>query len=129
VEAEEVEEGFREWDHQEGGSPRWIHTDLEETLVVKVDQVVTKTLSLGSEAWVKAAEVEAGTRAVEVGVMEGMEVPEGMTIVITMGEATTVEGGEEITEVVEVVTVNVGEEVVVEVVVGDTELSLAYALS
>jgi len=124
-----VGEGFQEWDYQEGGSPRWIHTDLEETLAVKVDQVVTKTLSLGLEAWVKVAEVEAGTREVEVGVMEGMEVPEGMTIGITMGEATTVEGGEGITEAVGVVIVNVGEEVVVEVVVGDIELSLAYALS
>ena len=46
VEVKGVGETFREWDHREGGSPGWIHTDLEGTLTVIVDQVVTRALSL-----------------------------------------------------------------------------------
>jgi len=57
-----VGEGFRAWGHQEGGSLRWIRMDPGETLVARVDQVVTMTISLGLELWVRAA--EAGTRVV-----------------------------------------------------------------
>ena len=130
MEAEEVGEAFRGWDHPEGGSPRWIHTDLEGNLAVTVDRVVTKTLSLGLEAWVRAVEVEVGTRPVEGDVMEGMGVSEGMTIVIatatTTGEATSVEGEVGITEEVGVVTVSVGEVAVevVEAVAGDIDHEL-----
>jgi len=111
--------------------------DLEEILAVTVDRVVTRTLSLGLEAWARAAEVGADTRAVEVEADEmegteeeveaGMEVLGGMTIVIviTMGEVTTVGAEEAIIEALGVVTVNVGG--VAEVVVGDTELSVVYA--
>lgn len=135
VEVEEVREDFRGWDHQEGGSPRRIRMDLEGTLAVMVDRVVTRTSSLGLEAWVRAAEAGADTRVVQVeaGEMEGteeeveagMEVLGGMTIVIViiMGEVMTVEVEEAITEALGV-TVNVGE--VAEAVVGDTELSGVY---
>jgi len=142
----EVGEGFRGWDRQEGGFPRWIHMGPEGTLAVRVDQAVTTTLSLGLEVWVRAAGAEAGTLVgaeadvmedmVEVGV--GMEVPGGMTIVIviaiTLRGVTTVEGEVPIIEVVGAVTGHAGEEeevvgevVVAVAVVGDTELSLTYA--
>ena len=129
-------EGFRGWDHQVGGSRRWILMEPEGNLAVMVDQVVTKILFLGLEEWAKVAQVEVGTRVVEVvgqvDVMGGMEeacmeVPGGMTIVIviaiTMEEVTTAEG-EEGTIVVGAVIVHVGEVVVVvaaEAVAGDTE--------
>lgn len=130
----EVGEGFQGWDQEEGGSRRWICTDLGRSLAAMVDQVATTILSLGLEVWVRAAQAGAGIWAVEVGVTEGMEeagmgVLGGMTIVIaiaiTMEEVTTGEGGEAITEVVGVVIVNVGE--VVAVVAGDTKLLLVYA--
>ena len=124
VEAEEVGEDFQAWDHQVGGSLRWIHMDLEETSVATADQAAARTSSLGSEAWVRAVGVEEGTLVVEaegIEVMVGMEVPGGMTIAIatTMGEATTEVGG--------AVTANVGEEVV-EAAVGDTESPSALSL-
>jgi len=59
-------EGFRGWNHRVGGSRRWILMEPEGNLAVIVDRVVTKILSLGLEEWVKVAQVEAGTRAVEV---------------------------------------------------------------
>lgn len=140
VEVEGVGQGFRGWDRQEGGSPRWIRMDLEGTLAVTVDQVVTRTLSLGLEVWVRVAEAEADTRVVEADVMVGLEVGAGMevpgemtiVIVITLGEVTTAEGEEAIIEAVGVATVNVGElgvaeAVVVEAVVaGDTKLPLVH---
>lgn len=143
----EAGEGSRAWDRQEGGSPRWIPMDQEETLAVTVGQVVPTTLSLGLEVWARAAEVEVGTRAVEVEVEEeeeadvmeqaGMEeVPGRMTIVIaiaiTLGEVTTAGGEGVIIEAVGVEIANVGEvaaAVVVEAVAGDIKLSLVYVLS
>jgi len=128
----EVGEGFREWAHQEEGSLRWIRMDPEGTLAARVDQAVTRTLSLGLEVWVRVAEADVMEGMVEVEV--GMEVPGGMTIVIviatTLREVTTVEGEEAIIEVAGAVTVHVGEGgvvVVVAAVVGDTKLSLAHA--
>lgn len=130
-----VVEGFRGWDQRGGSSHGWIRMDPEGNLGVTVDRGVAMTLSLGLEAWARAARVVVGTRAAEVGVMEGMEevgtvAPGGMTIVIaiaiTTGEVTTVEGGEVIIEVVGVI-VNVGEVAVAEELAGDTELSLVYA--
>jgi hypothetical protein len=98
-----VGEGFRGWDHLEGGSRRRIPMEPEGNLAVMVDRVVTTILSLDLEEWVKVAQVEEGTRAVDV-MAVGMEVPGGMTIVIvtaiTMEEVTTVEGGEGIIEAV-----------------------------
>jgi len=135
---EEAGEGFRGWDHREGGSRRWILTGPGGNLAVMVDRVVTTILSLDLEEWVKAAQVEVDTPVVDVmgGMGEaGMEVLGGMTIAIataiTMEEVTTVEGEEGIIEV-GVAIVNVGEVAVVVVVVGveavagDTELSLVH---
>jgi len=110
--------------------------DLEGNSGVMVDRVVAMTLSLGLEAWARAARAVVGTRVAGVDVMEGMEeagtvAPGGMTIAIataiTTGEMTTAEEGEVIIEVVGVVAVNVGEvAAAVEVLAGDTEL-LVYA--
>ena len=134
VEVGEVEEGFQGWGHQGGGFLRWIRMDLEGTLAVMVDQVVATTLSLGLEEWVRVVVgAEAGTRVVEADVMGGtgevgvgMEVRGGMmiaiVIVITLGEVMTAEGEEASIEVVEAVTVNVGE--VAEAAVGDTKYQL-----
>jgi len=133
----EVGEGFRGWDHREGGSRKWIPMGPGGNLAVMVDLAVTKILSLGLEVWVKAAQVGVDTRAVDVmGGMEGagMEVLGGRTIVIataiTMEEVMTVEGEEGIIEV-GVAIVHVGEVavevgVVVEAVAGDTELSFVH---
>ena len=143
VEVEEAGEDFQGWGHREGGSPRWIRTDLEGTLAVMADRAVTKTSSPGLGAWVRAAEVEEGTRVVvEEGadVMEGMEVvvgedtevPGGTTIVIaiTLGGVMTAEGEEAITEVAGAVNVSVGElgvaVVGAEAAAGDTKLALVY---
>ena len=134
----EVGEGFRGWDHREGGSRRWILMEPEGNLAVMVDRVVMTILSLGSEEWVKAAQAGVDIRAVDVmGGMEeaGMEVPGGMTIVtaiaITMEEVMSAGGEEGIIEV-GVAIVNVGEVAavavaVVEAAAGDTKLSLVHS--
>jgi len=120
----EAEEGSREWVRQPEGSLRWIHMDLEEMLAVTADQAVPKTLSLGLEVWVRAVEVEVGTRADGMeGTEAGMEVLEGTTIVIAITMEEVTKGVEEAEA-----TVNVGQVAgVVEAVVGDTKPSLSHS--